>query len=1056
MGKIYFKKITLLSVFLFFTLIASAQVKIIGQVKTSDDGSPLSGVSVKVKDTKIAAGTDKDGKYVISAPASAVLVFSFIGYKTIEASINGRQEINVSLVNDTKSLTDVVVIGYQKQSIRKSSSAIQVVDARQIENLPSPSFESLLQGRVAGINIQNFSGEPGVRNTFTVRGNNTITGDLNSDGLDLARTLSTPLFIIDGIPLSVTDLEGSSATGTNFLAGINVNDIESITVQKDAAATSVWGSRGANGVIVIKTKKGKSGSPVVAFTTYTGITQKPELQRTVAGAEERRQKLDLMHQYATYNQLANVPQILTDSLNSSFNNATDWQDLFYKTGRVSNYDLNLSAGTDLLNYRVSFNHFNEDGIVRNTGFKRYAFRGNFNFTVSPKVNSSMILSVSRTDRKRGLGRNSGETVPVSAVSMPASFVKLTPEDYDFYYGQYDKLKDYNLSDAFSIYNNTTVNLAKGLEYSFQGSISGSLENRDRFLPSDLDANGVSFASSNRSNFFSYNYANILSFAKSFNNVHNFSIVGSQSFEANVRKQTYVQGFNIPTDNIQVVSGVANRDLSGNSNLERAGLLSFLGQFSYDYKSKYIVNASFRADASSRFGSSSKWGSFPAVSLAWIASDESFLKKYEWLNLFKLRGSFGLSGILPDDFYAPYNAWDVGGSTYDGQSAAYPSFSKPLTQPNLTWSKSNQVNIGTDIYLFNNRLNITVDAYRKQTKNPILTFPFPSYTGYDRVSYNVPLKILNEGIDVQIQTRNLGSTSKLQWLTNFNLSHNKNRLAELPNGNRSFYQDSRGYNQSLYYTVGGPVYGWAQMQYQGVYNNTGQIPVNPLTGKYITYFKGNYIVKPGYPIWRDVNGDYDVWSDEDKGAADGDLRPSGDPNPRFTGGIANDFTYRNFSLSILGTFTLGRDIINNLKANQFANVFNFGNLTENFAGQRLPDLSSVDYWTPRKAKDPNYNAGFPALNPYGDNYYQFLSFSSLWNERGDYFKIKTITAGYTFTGNWLKKAKIKGARFYAVMDNIYNFQSASVPDAELISPQGEYTGGSYPLPKKYTFGFQITL
>lgn len=1024
-----------------------------GTVK--DKMGPLPGVSISVKG-KGTQGTvtATDGSFSISVEPTDVLVFSMIGYEKKEVAVGNNTTLNVILNENLSKLDEVVVVGYQKQSLRKSTGAIQAVDAAQIQNLPSPSFEALLQGRVSGINIQNFSGEPGVRNTFTVRGNSTIAGNLNADNLDLARTLSTPLFIIDGIPLSVTDLEGSSATGSNFLAGINTNDIESIVVQKDAAATAIWGSRGANGVIVIKTKRGATGKPVVRLSYYTGITERPELQTTYAGAQERQQKLDLMRAYGTYDQMANIPQILSDSLNTSFNNATDWQDLFYKSGRISNYDVNVSAGNDLLNYRLSLNYYDEDGIVRNTGFQRYSFRSNFDFKLSQAVNTNIILAASRSARKRGLGRGRDEIVPVSATSMPSSFVKLTPQDYEFYYGQYDKLKDINQTDQLSIYSQTNVDIVKGLQYSLQGSLSGNFDNRDRFQPAELDANGVSFASSDKSSYFSYYLANVLTFSKILNNDHSFNVVGIQSFQSDQRRKTYVQGYNVPTDDIKVVQGIPQKDLLGYSNFEKANLLSFAGQFSYDYKSKYILNASYRADASSRFGKSTKWGYFPSASLAWVASEEAFLKKFTWLDLFKIRGSYGLSGTLPDNFYAPFNTWDVGSQSYDGIITAFPSFSNPLTQPNLTWNKSDQANIGADIYMFKNRVNLTVDFYRKQTKNPILSFPFPSYTGYSQVSYNVPLKILNEGIDISLQTRNLPQTSKLQWLTNINFSFNKNRLAALPNGNKSFYADSRGYNQQLYFTVGGPVYGWAQMIYKGVYNNTGQIPVNPLTGKYITYFKGNYVVKPGAPIWADVNGDYDVWSDEDKGAADGDLRRTGDPNPKVTSGIYNEFTYKNFSFSILGTFTLGRDIINTYQANQFANIFNFGNLTT-FASQRLPDLTGVNYWTPGKAANPNYSADFPAVSPFGPSYYQFLPFSTLWNEKGDYFKIKTITFGYTLNPKWLSKAKIKSARLYGTMDNVYGFQSATVPDAELITPQGEYTGGGYPIPKKYTFGLEFT-
>jgi TonB-linked SusC/RagA family outer membrane protein len=1032
----------------------NAKMPVIVRGIVKDKQGPLPGVSISIKGkTGQGTVTATDGSFSISVESTDILVFSMIGYTKKEVAVGNNTNLNILLSEDLSKLDEVVVVGYQKQSVRKATGAIQVIDAKQIQNLPSPSFESLLQGRVAGINIQNFSGEPGVRNTFTVRGNSTITGDLNAENLDLAKTLSTPLFIIDGIPLSVTDLEGSSATGSNYLAGINTNDIESIVVQKDAAATAIWGSRGANGVIVIKTKRGATGKPVVRFSYYTGVTERPELQNTFAGAEERSQKLDLLRIYGNYDQLANIPQLLSDSLNTSFNNATDWQDLFYKSGKISNYDVNVSAGNELLNYRLALNYYDEDGIVRNTGFKRYSFRSNFDFKLSPKVNTNIILAASRTGRKRGLGRGADQSVPISATSMPSSFVKLTEQDYDFYYGQYDKLKDVNQTDQFSIYSQTNVDIFKGLQYSFQGSISGNFDNRDRFQPAELDANGVSFASSDKSAYYSNYLANVLTFSKILDK-HSFNLVGIQSFQSDQRRKTYIQGYNVPTDDIKVVQGIPQKDLSGYSDLQKSNLLSFAAQFSYDYKSKYILNASYRADASSRFGKQTKWGYFPATSLAWVASEESFLKKITWLDLFKVRASYGLSGNLPDNFYAPYNTWDVGTSSYEGIITAFPSTSNPLTQPNLTWNKSDQANIGADIYLFKNRINLTVDFYRKQTKNPILSFPFPSYTGYSQVSYNVPLKILNEGIDISLQTRNLAPERKLQWLTNVNFSFNKNRLAALPNGNKSFYADSRGYNQQLYFTVGGPVYGWAQMIYNGVYNNSGQIPVNPLTGKYITYFKGNTVVRPGFPSWTDQNGDYDVWSDEDKGAADGDLTRTGDPNPRVTGGIYNEFTYKNFSLSVLGTFTLGRDIINTYRANQFANIFNFGGLNE-FAGQRLPDLSGLNYWTPAKAKDPNYNADFPSISPFGPSYYQFLPFSTMWNESGSYFKIKTITAGYTVNSKWLTKAKIKSARLYATMDNVYTFQSASVPDAELITPQGEYTGGGYPIPKKYTFGLEFT-
>ena len=1032
-----------------------AQKPITGKI-TDENGQPLSAVSVKVKGSSIGTSTNANGDFSLDVPENATLVISYVGYESKEIKVQKLDIISVKLLPAASNkLNEVVVVGYQKQSVKKTTSSLQIVSGKAIENLPAPSFDQLLQGKVSGVNIQNFTGEPGVRNTFTVRGNTTIVTDMNTD-LDLARTLSTPLYVIDGIPMSITDIEGISSTGTNFLAGINVNDIESIAVQKDAAATAVWGSRGANGVVVIKTKRGRVGKPQFRFSYYTGITEKPKLLRTVAGAEERYQKLALMKEYGTFAQLGNIPQIISDSLNPAFNNATDWQDLFYKGGIVNNADMTISAGNELLNYRVGLNYYDEDGIVRNTGVTRYTLRGNFDFKISEKLNANLNISATRLDRKRGLGRGRNNVLPINGVTMPASFYGLSQTDKDFYYGQYDRLRDKNQSDIFSGYFQLNYDIIKGVQYSFQGSASKTTDRRDRFLPTDITDDHRSFASSDNGNYQQYYLANILTLNKSCTNVHNFGTVLMQSFQLDERSGSSLWGYNVPDDNIQVVSGIPQQDISGYSYFQQSGLLSFLGQLSYDFKQKYILNASLRADASSRFGANNKWGYFPSVSGAYILSDENFMKRVKWLDLLKFRASYGLTGSMPDDFYAPYNVWDVNQGTYSGVISATPSFYKPITLPNLTWNKSNQLNVGVDLNVLRNRVNISVDLYRKNSLNPIVNLPFPFFTGYTTQTYNAPLKILNEGIDVHIQTRNLSSKSALQWTTDLNMSFNKNRIAALPNGNRTFYASSRGYYQSLIYSVGRPIYGWAQMIYKGVYDYTNEIPVNPYTGQVLSYFKTYNPVKAGYPIWLDVNKDWDVWSDEDRGEQFGDLVPTGDPNPKMTGGIYNEFSYKNFSLGVLCTFTVGRDIINNFLSDQFAGVWNFGDIN-NFARQRLPDLSQYDYWSPVKAdptKGSGYAANFPSLNPYGGHFYEFLPFSTMWNESGTYLKIRNVSLGYSLEKKWIEKLGLSSVRVYSIIDNIYNFQRSKVPDAELVSPQGEYQGAAYPLPRKYTIGLEV--
>ncbi|MEN5055960.1 SusC/RagA family TonB-linked outer membrane protein [Sphingobacterium kitahiroshimense] len=1045
----------ILPIFLFFLMSCNllfAQVtNITGTIK-DDKGGVLPGITVSEKGTTNQAATGSDGVFTLKVQKlPTTIVVRGIGFKSKEQQVQSEKGISIVLATDNSALDEVVVVGYQRQSAKKSTGAVQVISGKTIEDLPAPSFESLLQGRVAGVNIQNFTGEPGARNTFTVRGNSTISPDLNAE-IDLANTMSSPLYIIDGMPLSVTDLANSGATGTNYVAGINVNDIESIVIQKDAAGTAVWGSRGANGVIVIRTKRGLSGKPQARVSYYKGITERPQLQRTLGGATERRAKMDILSQYANWSQMRGFNQPLTDSLNPSYNNATDWQDLFYTTGNIDNADASISGGNEVVNYRLSAGYYNEDGVVRNTGFKRYSLRGNFGFTISPIIKSDFMVSAARINRKRGLGRGIDEVVPVNQGAMPSSFVGLGQSDYDFYYGQFDKLKDDNQTDNLNIFSKTYVDIIKGLQYSLEASAQVNLDKRTQFQPRELN-NGVNYAASNGRNAYTYNLANILNYNKTFNETHSIILTAMQSFQYDKQMTDNITAYNLPTDDIKVIQGVAQKDLYANSNILESGLLSYMGQVSYDYKSKYIVNASWRADASSRFGKDTKWGYFPAISGAWIVSDENFLKNTSWINLLKLRGSWGLSGTLPTDFYAPFNMWATSSNTYNGETFSYPSFTKPLTLNTLTWNKSEQTNIGFDLFTFDNRLNITFDAYRKITKDPIMAFPFPYYTGYTSLSFNVPLTVYNEGIDLTIATHNLSKESKLQWNTNFNLTYNRNRIGSLPFNDRSFYADSRGYNQQLMYTVGSPIYQWAQMKYQGVYENQDQIPVNPVTGKPLTYFKGNYVVKPGYPVWNDVNQDWDVWSDEDKGAADGDLVLTGNPNPKFTGGLYNEFIYKNFSFSMLNTFTIGRDIINNLKSNQFNTIG--GSLT-NFTNNRLPDLEGVNYWTPEKAKDPNYVADFPSIAPFGGYFYQFLPFSTMFNENGSYFKIKTLSMGYIVPKKIVDRMKIgaRVIRFYAMLDNVHTFQKASVPDAELVSPQGEYSGGAYPLPKKYTIGLEV--
>ena len=1057
---------------LLFSSLSFAQRKITGVVHDAKTNSALEGATISVKGSKANVLSHEDGKFEITVPAGKVsLVTSFVGYQTKTLSLGVNESmVMVNLTETSSQLDDVVIVGVQSQSRRTSTASISTVSSKEIENLPAPSVDQLLQGRVAGLNVQITSGEPGVAPTVVVRGNskvNTSIGD--NPGVAQAQALSGPLYVIDGVPTNPDDISNAmDATGTNYLAGININDIASVDIQKDAAATAAWGSRGANGVIYITTKKGLSPTPEFRVNTYGGMTQIPQLLLTATGAAERQQKMNLINQYATPDQLANLPQMLTDKYNPSFNNATNWQGLFYRPGAIQNVDATVSAAGKGFNYRVSTNYYNEKGIIQKTGFTRYSVRGNFNFTLSPKLNSQFIVALSKSDRQKGMKyNNSDDNTPVSGFNQPSSFYRLTAFDSSNFTGLYSKLRNKNIDDYYTASLTLNYKILPFLKYTFLGAANITASSKDYFQPSNIDEVAAlggspqpSYAESDKGSYSTYFLSNTLNFNKSIatanNHHHNFGVTGSQQFSSDVSNTNTVSGYNVPSNNIQVVNGVPQANLSGGSSYAADAMLSFLGQVQYDYDSKYLLYSSYRADASSRFGSNSKWGYFPSVGAGWIISDENFMGKLKNVfSLLKLRGSWGQSGGQSSDFYAPYNSYTQPG-TYGGAVAIQPNYTNGLTKDDLTWSRTIQKDIGIDAEFFDNRVFLTVDVYDKLSKGDFYDFQLPFYTGFQSINFNAnDLWVSNRGVDLTLNTKNLSHYSPLQWDMRITLSHNKNLLAKLPNNNRTFViYDYNGVGRI--FAVGQPIYEMFQMLYGGIYNNRNEIPFQPTTGNGLTYFNGNHVVIPGDPIFVDINKFGDVWDNEPNGAQYGDRTPTGDPNPKITGGWVNNFTYKNFSLSILSVFTWKRTVVNTFFQQQIMNIA--GGYTSNmytFANGRLPDLTGLNYWVPQNAKaDPNYKANFPSLNPFLPSYYQYVPSSSMFNVDGSYFKISSVSLSYNLPKAWTDRAKLKNVSVYGVVDNVATFKNSTMPNPELVDQLGVYTGGAYPTPIKFTLGVDV--
>ncbi|WP_160718159.1 SusC/RagA family TonB-linked outer membrane protein [Chitinophaga solisilvae] len=1048
-----YKKLLLLALMGMLCLHVWAQDQKISGVVKDEKGTGIPGATVKEVGVSNGAATNPEGKFnLVLKGTSGKLTVSFIGYETQTVTLSGAQNYTIQLKPDAKSLKDVVVIGYQEVKRKTVTAAVSSVKGKEIENLPSPSFDQLLQGRAAGLNVQNFTGEPGVRGSFVIRGNTSI-----SRTVDNARALSAPLFVIDGIPISLDDAAAFDNTGTNYIAGLNPNDIESIDILKDASAAAIYGSRGANGVVIIKTRRGKPGKPQVNFSTYAGLTQKPKFEQVYGGAEERQFKMNYLLNRLDYVLLqTKLPMILTDSLNPAFTGALDWQDMFYRNGIVQNYDLSVAGANDLVNYRVSGNYYNEDGIVKGTGFKRYTVSAAMGMKMSSRLNVDALFRLSRGDRSRGRGQFPGEnTIPLYSGQYLSSLFNLSDYEKNNYTGDLKDGRDKNINDDITGSITLTYDINSKLRFSSMGSIQSSVNSRDIFRPGTLNMVGLSYAQSNKSRYENLNLDNTLNFTTNiFSKEHHLNVLLGNSINQVKNEYTGIGGGSMTNDNVKVVQGfdpnyLAIKDPYGNiisgSNYEAAGMLSFFARVNYDYKEKYLLSFAWRADASSRFGRNSRWGYFPSVSLGWNILDEAFASSFKsWVDMFKIRGSYGVTGSLPAGYYLPYNTYSINqgtygggtGGTYNGVNAVTPNFNGGVAQSGLTWEQSIQSNLGFDAAFFNNRLTVTVDAYNRGKSKVLFDLLLPSTSGYNKVNTN-SVGLRNTGVEFTVMGRLMPAKSAFQWNSRMILSFNKNQITSLPNGNRDLVVSDDNLGITYILTKGRPINEYYMMKSIGVYSSDKDIPFNPYTGEKMTYWNGNHTVRPGDFIWVDQNGDYDVWDWNDK------VR-GGNPNPRITGGFTNTFSYKNFSLEVFVTFLLGREIYNKYMSDRLVGLRNdMGTI----AGI---DPSKLDTW-----HQPGDNAKYAELLPYGrDYYYQFLPFSTAFVENGSYARIKYLNLSYTFPRKWLDRINLRNLQIYGVVDNLKMFQVSGVPDAEAVDERGTYTGGGYPLPKKYTLGVNV--
>jgi TonB-linked SusC/RagA family outer membrane protein len=1028
--------------FLMIPWLAYGQTKVTGMV-TDKSNLPLPGVTIKLKGTTTGTITDGSGKFslMVKPDQSAVVRFSLVGYKSKEVPIGNNASLNVQLVEDENMLEDVVLVGYQNVQRKKTAGAIATVKGKDFENTPYSTFDAMLQGRVAGLNVLSTSGEPGGNTIVNIRGASNVNFGQNS----------APLYVIDGIIYDVNDI--NSAYGSSPLQAINPNDIESVDILKDASASAVYGARAANGVIIVKTKHAAPGAPPqIRLSTYFGIANKPALKPIQTGTAERRLKMDLLYGgNANYQSLGNLSMMLTDSLNSAFNNNTDWQGLFLQTGLISNVDASIAAAKEDYSYRFSFNRYSEDGVMKGYGIQRVTPRLFLQVNPSKSLQIQTNLFVGLTTAKHGQGDQN--KYPFTTWGFPSSFWKIGKAEEELYTGRYDQLMDDDKTTSINGNTSAQYTIMPGLN--LKSTISYNINNNTRsyFKPNLLSSSGLNEAygwiyQGNR-----WELENTLNYSKSLKSGHNFNLILLQGMEKNVNNNSYSSSVG-NSDAVKTVNGIASgANLFASNVIEKRSRLSWMGSFIYDYKSRYLLQAVYRADASSRYSTSSQWGSFPSLSAGWNISEEKFfepLKKI--ISYLKFRGSYGITGNDPGAYYAQYQSLISNSSydgsvlgngqlgsqtTYNGTQVIYPDYTRPASSTSITWERSPQANFGIDLGLFNDRISLTADYYIRDSKNKVFDVAVPLTTGYSLTSNNY-VNLRNSGIEFSVNTRNLPEKSKLQWNTNFNIAYNKNYITKLPNGGRDFTFGPPWMQQTL--SVGEPLFTYKVWDVRGIYSRDSDVPVDPLTGKRITQFGGSQF-SAGDPARVDQNGDYNIDYN--------DLVSYGNPNPDITGGLTNSFSYKGFTLDVLMTFISGRKLRNGYLSDKFQDA-GTDNPYQVWGGSSGPasNFNVSDFWS-----KPGDIAKYPGLIT--NKVDKWHIGQSLFIEDASFIRIKNIRLGYTIPEKYTRRIGIRSIRVYGLMDNVKIWSRSTVPDPEAVEISGYSSGNDYPIPKKYTFGLDLT-
>lgn len=1002
-------------------VVQKADINVSGVVKDGT-GQPLPGVTVLVKGTTTGTVTELDGSYTLSAPEGAVLVFTFVGYVVQEINVGNQSIIDVTLREDETSLDEVVVVGYgtvKKSDLTGSVSSLKEKDFNPGANA---SVDQLMLGRSAGVQINQTSSEPGGGVSVRIRGSSSLNAG------------NEPLYVIDGLPIdnntTLSSSGGGTGTGSNLnprnpLNSINPNDIASIEILKDASATAIYGSRGANGVILITTKRGTKGKVSVNYDFNSGSQTVPNKLEVLSTG----QYIQFMNDLAM--EEGRNPEFLSSDI-AAIGQGTDWQDQIYRTAPMSSHNVSASGGDENTTFFSSLNYFDQEGVLKRSGIKKYIARVNVERKLGSKVVLGINLNTSLVKDENSIdGVNNNE----DAGPINSSLLYDPTEPIFSSNGEFSQSKNLTINNPMSlvqgISSSNLTNRTMGsiyLNYTIIEGLNAKLNfgsdrqsaRRDLYNSKltliGASANGIAnIATLERSNVL-LEYT--MDYNKKLNDLSAISFLGGVTYQYfnNRLFGGTIRGF--PSDALLTNNlGLGDANLDNlSSNQEDNSLLSYLSRVNFTHKDRYLLTASIRADGSSRFGENNKFGYFPSLAFGWRISEEKFMPKF--FDDFKLRVSWGLTGNQDIDNYASLTTFTTGANAVLNDIVVRGTRPSRIANPDLKWETTEQTNIGLDASILEGRISGTFDFFVKRTSNMLINLPLPLATGFGSILSNIG-NMENKGFEVLINSTNINAKN-FSWNTSFNFSTIRNKVTNLGDVTDIITGSIQAIGPTAVVRVGYPAYSYFGYEVSGIFQNTGEIANSAQPNS-----------KPGYPIFTDFNSD--------KRITPLDQIILGSPFPDFTFGVNNSFTHKGFQLDFFFQGQQGGDLLNiNMIESLYPNNARRNRITEQV----------LDRWTPN-----NPTAKWPSgVRPhnYGGGKVNTLSLQD-----ASYIRLKNVQLAYDMGVEKIKF--IRSVRIYIVGQNLLTFTNyiGFDPEANAFGRSNvkvDYNG--YPLARTWMIGLNV--